>query len=67
VLLRAMVLQNYGASHVIVTHEDATGVEEILDELGAGEIGVERLFYSEVAYCEATGTMASEKTAPVKG
>ncbi|APR81363.1 Adenylylsulfate kinase [Minicystis rosea] len=61
-LLAALVAKNYGASHVIFDHAPAASTA--FASFGAGELGIEPLFFEDAFHSTITGDMATSKTAP---
>lgn len=74
-LLGAIVLRNYGCTHAAVTPElvgdDDPGGEGLrlqvtaeLYERFKEELGIQLMFFTQPLYCDACGTMVTDKTCP---
>lgn len=65
-ILRAIVARNHGCSRILVGGEHGAEARELFGAFGAGEIGIEPLFFEEPFRSTRTRSMATARTAPAE-
>lgn len=69
-VLQALIQQNYGCTHFVVSHDsadathEAQSVQRIFDTFSHDEIAIETLPFAHIIYCKKCDIIASAKTCP---
>jgi adenylyl-sulfate kinase len=63
-ILEAIVCQNYGCSHVVLTQGDGYDVRDGFAMFAPGELGIVPLVVEEAGFCQATNSMVTAASVP---